>query len=190
MGRRHIHYEAAFEDLLRASGWPHLTIDERRKAIFHGTRVKTFDFVVYPPQGPAWLVDVKGRKFPYQGRNGKRFWENWVTRDDLVALRQWGEVFGPKFQPVFIFMYWLVGSASRDPTTYTHAFRGEFYSCFSIPVADYAAHARPRSDKWQTLSMPTREFRRLANPINPLIREHSTPAAQLCGGVGPALQVT
>ena len=47
--RRHIHYEAAFEDYLRSRGWPYLPVDEHRKAIFSGARIKSFDFLVYPP---------------------------------------------------------------------------------------------------------------------------------------------
>ncbi len=64
MARRHIHYEAAFEDYLRSRGLPYVAVDETRKAIFAGTRVKSFDFLVYHDRGSNRLVDVKGRKFP------------------------------------------------------------------------------------------------------------------------------
>ena len=47
MARRHNHYEAAFEDYLRSRGWPYLPVDEQKKAIFAGARVKSFDFLVY-----------------------------------------------------------------------------------------------------------------------------------------------
>ena len=56
MAQQHIHYEAAFQDFLRSRGWPYLPIDEQKKAIFSGARVKSFDFLVYPPGGKAWLV--------------------------------------------------------------------------------------------------------------------------------------
>ena len=58
---RHIHYEAAFEDYLRSRGIPYVPVDETRKAIFSGTRIKSFDFLIYPPESKPWIVDVKGR---------------------------------------------------------------------------------------------------------------------------------
>jgi hypothetical protein len=81
MANLHVHYEAAFEDYLRRRGWPYIPIDEQRRASLAEARVKSFDFVVYPPGRAAWLCDVKGRKFPYEGKGGRRFWENWVTRN-------------------------------------------------------------------------------------------------------------
>ena len=64
MAHRNIHYEAAFEDYLRAKGWPYIAVDEAKKAIFAGGAIKSFDFLVYSASGPNLLVDVKGRKFP------------------------------------------------------------------------------------------------------------------------------
>lgn len=88
MARRYIHYEAAFEDYVRSQGWPYVPVDEKKKAIFSGAKVKSFDFIVYPPGRRAWLVDVKGRKFPYETSGGRHYWENWVTREDLEGLRR------------------------------------------------------------------------------------------------------
>ena len=159
MTQRHIHYEAAFEDFLRSRGWPYVPVDEQRKAIFSGARVKSFDFLVYPPGEKAWLVDVKGRKFPYEINGTKRYWENWVTRDDLEGLSRWKDVFGDDFEAVLVFAYWLVGSGGREPTAEQHPFRGEYYAFLWIPAARYAEQARTRSPKWDTVSMPGAAFR-------------------------------
>ena len=166
MAQRHIHYEAAFEDFLRSRGWPYIPVDEQKKAIFAGARVKSFDFIVYPAGKKAWLVDVKGRKFPYEGKGGKRYWENWVTRDDLEGLRRWEKVFGDGFEPGLVFAYWLTGPAGRDPTSQIHVFRNECYSFLWISVLDYAAHARQRSPKWDTVTVPAAAFRRLVRPLH------------------------
>ncbi|MHC4674764.1 MAG: HYExAFE family protein, partial [Planctomycetota bacterium] len=64
MTRRHIHYEAAFEDYLRSRGVPYVPVDEARRAIFSGAKIKSFDFLVYPGNEHHWIVDIKGRKFP------------------------------------------------------------------------------------------------------------------------------
>ncbi len=165
MARRHIHYEAAFADYVRSRGWPYIPVDEQKKAIFSGVRIKSFDFLVYPPNEKAWLVDVKGRKFPYDSKGGKRYWENWVTRDDLEGLRRWEEVFGDGFEPVLVFVYWLLGLPKREPTSEVHVFRNEYYAIMPISALDYAAHARTRSPKWDTVTVPNRKFRSLIRAI-------------------------
>jgi hypothetical protein len=165
MARRHIHYEAAFEDFVRSQGWPYVPVDEHKKAIFAGARIKSFDFLVYPPGKPAWLVDVKGRKFPYSAKSGNRFWENWTTRDDLEGLRRWETVFGAGFEPVLVFVYWLLGLSSREPPSGVHVFRNQYYAFVAISASDYAAHARMRSPKWDTVTVPGGAFRTLVSPV-------------------------
>lgn len=165
MARRHIHYEAAFEDFIRSRAWPYVPVDETKKAIFAGAKVKSFDFIVYPPGRRAWLVDVKGRKFPYEVSGGRRYWENWVTRDDLEGLQCWERVFGPGFEPVLVFVYWLAGMTGVDAFPSVHTFRGETYAFVFAPAGDYAALARTRSPKWETLSVPLRSFREMIQPV-------------------------
>ena len=165
MTRRHIHYEAAFEDYLRSCGLPYVAVDEHRKAIFSGTRVKSFDFLVYRPRGRHWLVDVKGRKFPYEVSGQRRYWENWITREDLEGLTRWEQVFGDGFQAMLVFAYVLEGDGARRPTTHIHPFHEAEYAFLCVALADYRGAARPRSPKWETLTLPARIFRRVAQPI-------------------------
>ncbi|RME40957.1 MAG: hypothetical protein D6788_02270 [Planctomycetota bacterium] len=166
MARRHNHYEAAFEDFLRSQGWPYVPVDEKKKAIFAGSRIKSFDFLIYRPGGQPWLVDVKGRKFPYQGSGGRRYWENWVTREDLVGLAEWEDAFRGEFEPVLAFVYWLLRPVDPEEAPgRVHLFRGRWYALLWISATDYAAHARRRSPKWDTLSVPGRDFRSLARPL-------------------------
>lgn len=166
MARPHAHYEAAFEDYVRSRGWPYVPVDEHKRAIFAGARIKSFDFLVYRPGGKPWLVDVKGRKFPYDGKGGKRYWENWVTRDDLEGLQKWNAAFGKEFETGLVFVYWLVGPVEREPTAGIHVFRNECYAFLWVSASDYAAHARQRSPKWDTLTVPTKAFRRLVRPLH------------------------
>ncbi len=60
--KRHVHYEVAFEDYLRSRGVPYVAVDEARKAVFVGTEVKSFDFLVYVPDGRKLNDDVTGSK--------------------------------------------------------------------------------------------------------------------------------
>ena len=169
MVHRNIHYEAAFEDYLRCRSLPYVAVDEGKKAIFGSIRLKSFDFIVYSESGANLLVDVKGRKFPdaISGvkRRASRAWENWVTREDIEGLTEWQGVFGEGFEAVLLFAYWLQGPAGRSPFEDLHVFRENHYAFMGISLAEYAALARPRSQKWQTLSVPAGEFSRRARDI-------------------------
>lgn len=169
MAHRNIHYEAAFEDYLRAKGWPYVAVDETRKAIFGGTGVKSFDFLVYSESGPNLLVDVKGRKFPDSipgpKRGASRAWENWITRGDVEGLREWEKVFGPDFAAVLVFAYWLQGPPSRAPFEDVHCFRDKRYAFVGVRMEQYVGLARPRSSKWQTIAVPGEQFAKIAGDI-------------------------
>ncbi len=166
--RRHLHYEAAFEDYLQSRGVPYVPVDETRKTIFSGAKIKSFDFLVYPAESSHWVVDVKGRSFPYldpNGRNGGRYWENWVTQEDLDGLGEWQAVFGEDFEARFVFAYHLSGPVDRWPAGRPHAFQGGFYAFLTIRLADYRANSHKRSAAWGTVSVPRRTFRDLARPV-------------------------
>ena len=170
MAHRNIHYEAAFEDYLRSKGWPYVAVDEAKKAIFAGVPIKCFDFLVYSAAGPNLLVDVKGRKFPdaAPGRRrgpARRAWENWITRGDVEGLHEWEKVFGRDFSATLIFAYWLQGPPQRAPFGDVHVFRSRHYAFMGVSLGDYLTAARPRSRKWQTLSVPSAAFSRLARDI-------------------------
>ncbi|MCE5325233.1 MAG: HYExAFE family protein [Planctomycetaceae bacterium] len=169
MTRRDLHYEAAFEDYLRSKGWPYVAVDQAKKAIFTEAAVKSFDFLVYSQSGPNLLVDVKGRKFPDSvpglKRGHARAWENWITRDDVEGLTEWERVFGQDFHAVLVFAYWLQGPPQRSPFEDVHLFRQRHYAFVAVSLRDYAALARPRSAKWQTLSMPSADLAKSARDM-------------------------
>ena len=169
MAQRSIHYEAAFEDYLRARGWPYVAVDETKKAIFAGASVKSFDFLVYSESGPNLLVDVKGRKFPdgVSGarRGASRVWENWITQQDAHGLAEWEKVFGRDFAAVLVFAYWLQGPPQRAPFEDVHFFRQKHYAFVGVSLGEYVAAARPRSAKWGTLGVAGQAFQSMAGDI-------------------------
>jgi len=173
LAHRNVHYEAAFEDYLRAKGWPYVAVDEAKKAIFADVAIKSFDFLVYSASGANLLTDVKGRKFPDavpgRRRGASRAWENWVTRDDVEGLAEWEKVFGRDFEAALVFAYWLQGPPQRAPFEDVHLFRKRHYAFVAVRLADYVAAARPRSVKWQTLSVPSATFAALAADVATLL---------------------
>jgi len=155
-----------------AKGWPYVVVDEAKKAVFANVSIKSFDFLVYSDVGANLLVDVKGRKFPDSAGpagGSSRAWENWVTREDVESLREWEEIFGKDFLAIFVFAYWLQGPPQRAPFEDVHFFRKRHYAFRAIPLRDYAAAGRPRSAKWQTLSMPAAAFRKTAVDLAELL---------------------
>ncbi|MHC4294229.1 MAG: HYExAFE family protein [Planctomycetota bacterium] len=169
MAHRNIHYEAAFEDYLRAKGWPYVAVDESKKVIFADCAVKSFDFLVYSESGPNLLVDVKGRKFPDavvgRKRGKSKAWENWITRQDVDGLKEWEKVFGKDFIAALVFAYWLQGPPQRAPFEDVHLFRNKHYAFVCVRLGEYIAAAHPRSAKWQTITVPSKQFAEQARDI-------------------------
>jgi hypothetical protein len=165
MADRTIIYEACFEDYLRKAGVPYVAVDEAKKALFAGVQLKSFDFVVYSSGGPNLLVDVKGRRFPYERQGARRWWENWTTREDLESLARWEEVFGSGFAGVLVFCYHLRSPEAAGKVPIVHEFRGESFGLVGVYRSTYADACRPRSAAWGTVSVPTAAFRAMVQPI-------------------------
>ncbi len=66
---------------------------------------------------------------------------------------------------MIVFAYLLLGPEDRHPTPHVHPFRGRYYAFLSISAERYAQHARRRSAKWRTVTVPAKVFRQLAKPI-------------------------
>jgi hypothetical protein len=176
MTNRDNHYEAAFEEYLRARGVPYVAVDESRRSLMsNGASIKSLDFIVAAPGGISWLVDVKGRRFP-SGDEQKQYWKNWSTRDDLDSLARWESLFGQNFQGLFVFAYDVLGD--RAPLAMEQLFehRGGLYGFVAVPLSNYAEYSRPISPRWDTVAMPTADFRRLARPLEELLERVSIPS--------------
>lgn len=156
-----LHYESAFEDYLRRQGLPYIAVDEAKKALFAGAKLKSFDFVVYRPQGDNLLVDVKGRSC---GKTGTL--QNWATREDIDDLRQWQDIFGTGFRAIFLFMYHWPADPESAPFKDLFQHQNRWYSMLAISIADYRTHMKTRSEAWGTVHLPMADFRKLAKPFD------------------------
>ena len=168
VANRDNHYEAAFEAFLRERQVPYVAVDEGRRSLAAEGSLKSLDFIVSPPGARSWLVDVKGRRFP-SGDEQKQYWKNWSPRDDLRSLTRWQELFGDAFEALLVFAYLLTADRSPLAPERLFAFRGARYAFLAVRLADYAPHARPISEAWDTVAMPTGLFRGLAAPVEDLL---------------------
>lgn len=166
MAKRHNHYEAAFEDYLRARRLAYVAVDERRRAVEPEGTLKSVDYIVSPadPHAPRWLVDVKGRRFP-AGQSRPRYWWNWTSEEELDSLLAWERRFGFGFESVLVFAYELVADRCPTPADEVHWFRDRPYAFVAVRAAEYRAAARLLSRRWATVTVPAPEFRRLAVPV-------------------------
>ena len=165
MALRNNHYDVAFEEFLRGERTPYVAVDEQRRALLRDSSLKSMDFIVYSPRRPNLLVDVKGRQFPSGGESGGHKWENWATEDDLQSLLAWEQVFGAGFRALLVFAYHVLDAGRASEVGTTFECRRRVYSFFGVWAADYRAAMRTRSPSWETVSLPTREYRRLCAPI-------------------------
>lgn len=164
MARRHNHYEAAFESYLRDRHLPYIAVDETRRALFgDGESLKNLDFLVSQGAGGNWLIDVKGRRFP--SGNGGQYWKNWSTEDELQSLARWETQFGPTFNGLLVFAYWLVADRSPVPVEELYPWKDRIYAFVAIRLDHYLSDARQLSPRWNTVTLPTARFRHLARPI-------------------------
>lgn len=172
MANRRFHYDRAFEYYLRANAIPYVAVDEAKRALAPGqltgtrAKLKSFDFVVYSHNGRNLLIDVKGRK--HSGKTGKSF-QNWVTNDDVKCLKKWQGIFGDGFDPAFAFLFWC---DAQPPDALFHEvfeYNGRWYAVLAVRLADYTQHMKPRSAKWDTVSIPAKAFDDLSVPLKDLL---------------------
>lgn len=160
MANRGRHYEEAFEDFLAAEGVPYVPVTLAQRQAFQAARIKAFDFVVWPNDGPNWLVDIKGRTI----KTGRL--DNWVTQGDLDGLTDWQTVFGSGYIGVFIFVFHVQTPEQwsyQQAPLYHH--RGGCYSFWSTTVDEYRRAAKVRSSRWGTFTTESNVFRCIADPV-------------------------
>lgn len=187
MANRDNHYEAAFEEYLRSRGVPYVAVDEARRSLTaDGASIKSLDFIV-SVGAITWLVDVKGRRFP-SGDDQKQYWKNWSTRDDLKSLAQWESLFGENGCALFVFAYNIVGDRAPLAPEQLFEYRDKLYGFVGVRLSDYAAWAHPISPRWDTVAMPTADFRRLARPLDEIffLSDRTASDVELSGQESPS----
>lgn len=171
MALRCNHYDAAFEAFLRQERRPYVAVDESRRALAPEASLKSLDFIVYSVQGRNLLVDVKGRKFPSgaERESGGHCWENWATAEDLSSMLRWEQVFGDAFRAALVFAYQIAEPCWRESHPSVWEFRNREYAFYGVWADEYAQAMRRRSPKWETVWLPSKEFKALRRPIGDLL---------------------
>lgn len=228
MGNRRHRYERAFESYLRATRTPYVSVNEARRALLPkgadlsvGVKLpsgevsteslKSFDFVIYSEPANI-LVEIKGRQTGKRGdtnpiSTGRL--ENWVTRDDVVGLQRWQQLFNgrdpgtepgtesgtervttashpaaPAFVSAFVFVYWCSVQPPDALFQEIFEFEGGWYALRMVAVDAYAAEMTVRSPRWGTVNLSREAFERISTPLSAGLRRMGRETAGTDDGAG------
>jgi len=163
------HYERAFGNWLIDNHIQYIAVDEQKRAAFGRSKIKSFDYLLYPHNQQIIVAEVKGRKFKGTSFAKLAGFECWVTADDVDGLARWQQVFGPDHTAVFVFAYRIenidVDFDGRD----VYDFVQDRYVFFAVKLDDYRRFMKRRSPKWQTVTLPADKFRKYAVQMQSLL---------------------
>lgn len=163
------HYEKAFGNWLIDNHIQYIAVDERKRAALGRSNIKSFDYLIYPPNQQIIVAEVKGRKFSGTSFAKLTGFECWVTADDIEGLLKWQQVFGPTHTASFVFAYKIekidVDFDGRD----VYDFNGSRYIFFCIKLDDYIRFVKVRSPKWKTVTLSAEKFRTCAVQMQNLL---------------------
>jgi hypothetical protein len=156
------HYERAFENWLIDNRIEYESVDEHKRTTFGQSDLKSFDFLLYPPNRPTIIAEVKGRRFKGTSLAKLAGLECWVTIEDIEGLTRWRRVFGEDHQAILVFAYKIENiDVDFDGRDYFD-FDSNKYLFFCVELEDYRRHMKRRSPKWQTVTLPADKFRQCA----------------------------
>lgn len=163
------HYEWAFENWLIDNNIQHIVIDERKRAALGRAKLKSFDFLLYPPNGQIIIAEIKGRAFKGASFAKLAGFECWVTADDITGLANWQQVFGASHTAVFIFAYKIENIDVDFDGREVFDYNANRYVFFVVRLDDYRSFMKRRSPKWQTVTLPADKFRQFAVQMQNLL---------------------
>ncbi len=163
------HYERAFASWLVDNRVQYIAIDERKKAALGRSKIKSFDYLLFPHNQQTIIAEVKGRKFKGASFAKLAGFDCWVTTDDVAGLTSWQQIFGSDHSATFVFAYRIenidVDFDGRD----VYDFSDSKYIFFAVKLDDYRKFMTVRSPKWQTVVLPADKFRQCAVQMQGLL---------------------
>jgi len=132
-------------------------------------KIRSFDFLVYLPDGQMLITEIRGRKFRGTSLAKLTGLENWVTTDDIEGLQWWKGVFTDAAGAVFVFVYMLENVDIESDGREIYDYGSNRYVFLTVTVDDYCSHMSIRSPRWQTVTLPADSFRQCAVSLEQLL---------------------
>lgn len=163
------HYERAFENWLIDNHIQHICVDDSKRLAFGRSKIKSFDFLLYPRNQQTIIAEVKGKLF--KGTNFAKLagFECWVTAEDITGLTKWQEIFGQDHLAAFVFAYKIDKIDVDFDGRSVYDFDANKYIFFAVRLNDYCKFMKRRSPKWQTVTLPADKFRQCAVQMQNLL---------------------
>lgn len=175
----HSNYEKVFEEIIRACEIPYIAINEAKRAVVEGKKIKSLDFIVASKLG-VYLLDIKGKTFPYGWPHrlitSRDYWENWVHKGDLEGMELWSNLFGSKkVQSLLVFIYKILKQDELDNFIDYVEMHNIYYGFVAIPTFLYRRHWKQRSTAQGFIAMyvSKTKFPGLVRPLSMFIPETS-----------------
>jgi len=162
-------YEQVFENWLVENRIQYVVVDQQKRRMFARSRIKSFDFLLYPANSAPVIAEVKGRKFKGKSLAALAGLECWVTMEDVRGLIRWEQVFADGFQGAFIFAYEIENIDVENDGREVYDFQNSRYMFYAVRLGDYREFMKVRSPKWQTVTLPAAKFRQFAIPVRELL---------------------
>ncbi|MGH9909394.1 MAG: HYExAFE family protein [Nitrososphaerales archaeon] len=168
----HSEYEKVFEEIIRTCEIPYIAINEAKRAVVRGKKIKSLDFIVASKNG-IYLLDIKGKTFPYgwpkRSIGPRDYWENWVHKDDLEGMELWSKLFeSRKVQSLLVFVYKIVKKDELEKFVDYVKMQNTYYGFVAIPASVYKQHWKQRSKApgFTAMYISRSEFPRFVKPFS------------------------
>ena len=169
-------YEWAFGNWLAEKGVGFVPVNQQRRSVLSRSRIKSFDFLLYPEGSGPIIAELKGRLFKGTSLAKMTGLECWVNIEDVRGLLGWekaldvggrdGHLQGTAW---FIFAYKLENIDVETDGKDIYQFACDRYVFYAIKAADYREFMKVRSPRWKTVTLPAARFRQLAIPAGDLL---------------------
>lgn len=165
-------YEQAFECWLTEQGVPFISIDQSKRFAALEDGVKNFDFLLFPDSDCPVLVELKGRTFHGSTLAGLKGLDGWVPFEDVEALGHWQAVFEAEkgdCRAVFVFVFAFEQIDVETDGRAVYDFGDRRFLMLAVGLDSYRELMKPRSGRWQTVSVGADDFRQIVVPVETII---------------------
>ncbi len=169
-------YEWVFGNWLAENRVGFVPVNQQKRSLFSRSRIKSFDFMLYPEGSGPIIAELKGRLFKGRSLAKMTGLECWVNIEDVRGLLGWekaldvggrdGHLRGTAW---FIFAYKLENIDVETDGKDIYEFGQGRYVFYAIKAEDYRKFMKVRSPRWKTVTLAAAKFRELAVPAGDLL---------------------